>query len=139
MNAVDTNVFVYSVDVDEPSKRTNARELLQQFLVNPPETILLWQVIGEFLNCLRRWERQGRISAADVEDNIRDVLTGFPIALPTTNIIPLSLSLSSRYSLSHWDSMLIAACVEAGVDRLYSEDLDDGMTYDSVTIANPFA
>lgn len=43
------------------------------------------------------------------------------------------------YSVSHGDSMLIAACVEAGVDRLYSEDLDDGMTYDSVTIANPFA
>jgi predicted nucleic acid-binding protein len=47
--------------------------------------------------------------------------------------------LSSRYSLSHWDSLLLAACEDAGVDTLYSEDLDDGMTYDAVTVVNPFA
>ena len=49
------------------------------------------------------------------------------------------LDLSFRYSLSHWDSLLLAACVDAGVDTLYSEDLDAGMTYDTVTVVNPFA
>ena len=49
-----------------------------------------------------------------------------------------SLDLSSRYSLSHWDSMLIAACIDAGVRTLYSEDLGDGVAYDSVTVINPF-
>jgi len=34
--------------------------------------------------------------------------------------------------------MLFAACVEAGVDTLYSEDMDDGAAYDSVEIVNPF-
>jgi len=62
-----------------------------------------------------------------------------PLALPTREVIPQSLLLSSRYSLSHWDSMLIAACLEAGVDTLYSDDMDDGMTYQSVTVVNPFA
>jgi predicted nucleic acid-binding protein len=35
--------------------------------------------------------------------------------------------------------LLLAACVDAGVDTLYSEDLDDGMTYDTVTVVSPFA
>jgi predicted nucleic acid-binding protein len=35
--------------------------------------------------------------------------------------------------------MLIAACKEAGVDVLYSEDMDDGADYDGVRIENPFA
>ena len=38
-----------------------------------------------------------------------------------------------------WDSLQLAACSDAGVDTLYSEDLDGGMTYDTVTIVNPFA
>lgn len=46
--------------------------------------------------------------------------------------------MSSRYSLSYWDSLLLAACLDAGVNRLYSEDLDDGMTYDTVVVINPF-
>jgi predicted nucleic acid-binding protein len=35
--------------------------------------------------------------------------------------------------------MLLAACVDAKVNVLYSEDLGDGTTYDSVTVINPFA
>jgi len=66
----------------------------------------------------------------DVEDHIRDVLDAFPVALPNIGVISRSISLHSRYSLSHWDGMLIAACIEAGVDKPYSEDLVDGMTYD---------
>jgi len=35
--------------------------------------------------------------------------------------------------------MLVAACIEAGVHTLYSEDLDPGTRYDSVAVINPFA
>jgi len=34
--------------------------------------------------------------------------------------------------------MLVAACIDAGVDTLYSEDLGHGTEYDSVTVINPF-
>ena len=139
MNAVDTNVFVYVVDADEPAKRAKAKDLLLRLVADPVKTALPWQVTGEFLSCMRRWESQGKISTADVESNIRDVLRMFPMVIPTVNVISRSLSLSSRFSLSHWDSKLLAACAEAGVDTLYSEDLDAGTTYDSVTVVNPFA
>jgi predicted nucleic acid-binding protein len=47
--------------------------------------------------------------------------------------------LRARFSLSHWDSLLLAACKDAGVTTLYSEDMDAGTDYDGLTVVNPFA
>jgi predicted nucleic acid-binding protein len=62
----------------------------------------------------------------------------FHFVPPTESVLDRSLSLSARYSLSHWDSLLLAACAEAGVTTLYSEDLSDGQTYGPVAVVNPF-
>jgi predicted nucleic acid-binding protein len=48
MNAVDTNVFVCALDDTEPAKQTKAQELIAQLVQAPVETVLLWQVAGEF-------------------------------------------------------------------------------------------
>jgi predicted nucleic acid-binding protein len=48
MNAVDTNVFVYAADDDEPVKQAKAVNLLDQLVEEPSHTLLLWQVAGEF-------------------------------------------------------------------------------------------
>lgn len=138
MNAVDTNVFVYFFDHDEPAKQKVATDLLDRLVQSSSETLLMWQVAGEVLSCFRRWESMGKVSAEDVEANMGDVLAMFPLALPARPVILRSLQLTQRHSLSHWDSMLVAACSEAGVDMLYTEDMDDGATYDTVNIINPF-
>jgi predicted nucleic acid-binding protein len=49
------------------------------------------------------------------------------------------MQLHGRYSLSHWDSLLVAGCGDAGVTSLYSEDMQHGADYDGVKIINPFA
>lgn len=138
MNAVDTNVFVYSFDADEPVKKAKANLLIRQLLRSPSSVIVPWQVTGELLACLRRWQAKGKISQSNVEICLTGVISSFSIASTTTGIITISLSLSNRYSLSHWDSMLLAACIESGVDTLYSEDLSANTTYDTVTVINPF-
>ena len=61
------------------------------------------------------------------------------IAYPDLTAAERSFEFRERYSLSHWDSMLLAAYATAGVDTLYSEDMDNGMTYGSVRVVNPFA
>ena len=139
MNAVDTNILVYAVDQDEPAKQTKAIELLNRLTLPPVETVLLWQAAGEYLSCLRRWQSAGRVSSADVERYLNRALALFPLVLPTHSVLGRALELHARYSLSHWDSMLLAACIEAGVTTLYSEDLGAGTTYDTVTVINPFA
>jgi predicted nucleic acid-binding protein len=139
MNAVDTNVLVYAFDEDEPLKQAKAQQLLDRLVVNRGATGLLWQVAGEFLGCLRKWEAAGRMSAADAEASFREITASFPLRLPDASLFPISFELHSRFSLSHWDCLLVAACKQAGVDVLYTEDLDAGTNYDGVRIINPFA
>jgi predicted nucleic acid-binding protein len=139
MNAVDTNVLVYFVDEYEPAKQAKAIELLEHLGEEETETTLLWQVAVEFLSCLRQWENEGRIDRATTLAHLGLLEAAFACILPSHPLLRTSLDLSSRYSLSHWDSLLLAACLDARVDTLFSEDLDDGMTYDTVTVVNPFA
>jgi predicted nucleic acid-binding protein len=87
---------------------------------------------------LRKWESAGRTAAADVESNFCDVLAMFPLRVRTAQVFPISFDLHSRFSLSHWDSLLLAACKEAGVNTLYSEDMDAATDYDGLVIVNPF-
>ncbi len=62
----------------------------------------------------------------------------FPIKTPRAVVFDHVLELYERFSLSHWDSLLLAACADAGVTRLYSEDMQHGADIDGVKIINPF-
>ncbi|HEX5446066.1 MAG TPA: PIN domain-containing protein [Pirellulales bacterium] len=138
MNAVDTNVFIYGLDDAEPGKQAKAQELIAELVQPPAETVLLWQVAGELLSCLHRWESEGRLTSADVEAHFRDAFALFPLRIPAAKVFEIAFALHARFSLSHWDSMLLAACKEAGVTMLYSEDMDSRTDYDGISIVNPF-
>ena len=138
MNAVDTNVLVYFADADEPLKQQVAKQLLSDLRRSAAEPMLLWQVAAEFLNCLRRWEFTGRIARAETLRLFEQIEASYELVLPTRTVIHTALDLNARYSLSHWDSFLVAACIEAGVTTLYSEDMADGADYDGVRVVNPF-
>jgi predicted nucleic acid-binding protein len=124
MNAVDTNVFVYSLDADEGAKQPKALELLDRLAQQRADTVLIWQVASEFLNQLRHWEAKGRLSSTEVEAAFQRVRAVFPGRIPSEAVFDISFALRARFSLSHWDSMLLAACKEAGVTTLFSEDMD---------------
>ena len=138
MIAIDTNVFVYGLDVTNPEKRRMANQLIRSLQV-AGETVALWQVLSEFTNCVRRLASKDLLPGQDVVETVGRLFETFPIATPLHTTVLTALDLSRRYCLSHWDSMLLAACIEAGVTTLYSEDLSHGMKYDSVTVVNPFA
>ena len=46
--------------------------------------------------------------------------------------------LSERYRIDYWDAAIVAAAETAGVETLYSEDLNHGQVYGSVIVVNPF-
>lgn len=138
MNAVDTNVLIYALDSDTPVKQVRAIDLLDRLTQTAGSTILPWQVVGEFLSNLRRRESMKRISSAEVESHFRRFITMFPLVIPNSHVFGTYFDLHTRFSLSHWDAMLLAACKEAGVTTLYSEDMDAGTNYDGLVITNPF-
>jgi predicted nucleic acid-binding protein len=58
---VDTNIVVYAYDLDEPSKHTIARELLQQ-LSDEGRLVFSTQVFNEFCSVMMRPSRKNPLS-----------------------------------------------------------------------------
>lgn len=55
------------------------------------------------------------------------------------NILQSASDLRMSYSLSFWDSLIVASPLAGGADILYSEDMQDGLRVsDRVNIVNPF-
>lgn len=136
MNAVDTNVLVYAVSADEPVKGPTAMALLDQ--LTAADTLLLWQVACEFGSVISKLRSRGR-AGDDAFETLVALRGRFPLVLPAPGVLDLGLRLHREQGLAYWDAMLLAACVEAGVERLYSEDLPGRPSVQGVTVVNPFA
>lgn len=133
MNAVDTNILIYVNDPRNPVKQAVAASLIPSI----KEGILLWQVACEYLAASRKLESLG-YDRAQAYQYIRDLQQVWYTALPTWTVIDRAENLMSRFSLSHWDSMIVAACLEANVQTLYTEDFGYS-SIDGLEIVNPFA
>ena len=131
---LDTNVLVYSVDEGVPEKRQRARELVAQSLTDGSGCIS-YQVVQETVNVLT-----GKYGTP--LDRVRRLLDEVLIPLwqvnPTGSLYQSALSLQSRYGFSFYDSLIVAAALEAGCTRLYSEDMQHGQRIQGLTILNPF-
>ncbi|MBW4619840.1 MAG: PIN domain-containing protein [Cyanosarcina radialis HA8281-LM2] len=132
MNAVDTNILIYINDLRDRDKQEAAISLVSAMT----EGVLLWQVACEYLAASRKLESLG-YDRAQAYQYIRDLQQVWYTALPTWSVIDRAENLMSRFSLSHWDSMIIAACLEANVQTLYTEDLGYS-NIDGLGIVNPF-
>ena len=138
MIAIDTNVFVYAFDATEPDKQIRAREFFQGMFASAEATVIPWQVAAELLARFRKWEAAGKMTRDDVRARFGEFLNVWRLALPAVEVFEVSSQIQAFHSLSHWDSLLIAACKVAGASRLYSEDMQHGAVYSGVEIVNPF-
>lgn len=82
MNAVDTNILIYSIDRHEAVKRPKAQQLLQQLHAATEPTFLLWQVLAESVQQLRRAEDQGKITHPEFLQHVQAFRHLFPLVLP---------------------------------------------------------
>lgn len=65
-------------------------------------------------------------------------VTTQPCVAIDVKVVKSAIDISQRYKISYWDGAIIAAAQEADADLLYTEDLNDGQHYGSVTAINPF-
>jgi predicted nucleic acid-binding protein len=134
MNAVDTNILIYVHDPRDPGKQQIASELVEHL----SDGILVWQTVCEFLSASRKLAPFG-YDFDQASDDIRVLMTQWTTALPSWPVLDRATTLLKRYSLAYWDAMLIAACLEVGVETLYTEDFGGYAEIDGLKIVNPFA
>lgn len=138
MIAIDTNIFVYLYDLNEPEKQAKAQAFFARLADSSEPYVVLWQVAVELLSVFRKWVDKGEYTASDIKRLYSLFLKINDPLLPTRRVLDCSIELRDRYSLSHWDSLLVAACLEAGVTKLYSEDMTHEAHYETVQVLNPF-
>ena len=132
---LDTNVLVCLFDKTDTAKQRQAETLVNDSLANGTGCISS-QVVQETLNVLIR--RLG-FMAEDSRRALEDFLVPLWQVNPTAALYQTAISLRSRYGFPFYDSLIVAAALEAGCIRLYSEDLEHGQRIDQLTIWNPFA
>lgn len=133
MNAVDTNVLIYVQDPRDAGKQQTAASLVGSL----SDGILLWQVACEYIAASRKLEPLG-YSRQQAWADLNDLQTVWTPTLPSWQVLNRAEGLLGRFHLSFWDAMVIAASIEAGAVRLYSEDFDAYGQIDGLELVNPF-
>ncbi len=134
---LDTNILVYTFDLTAPSKREKAAALVNGALVSGKGCISL-QVAQEFLSlCQRNFPVP--MTAAEAAQHLKAVLEPLCAVFPTIKLLEDALDLRNGLGYSFYDSLIVAAALEASCETLFSEDLQHGQQIGRLRIANPFA
>ena len=135
MIACDTNVYVYALSDDDPGRRARAVSLLSS--LSKTDTVMLWQVACEFAAVLTRPRPKRRV-ADEAFDAMLALRGRFPLILPSPTVLDRGLDIHRKDQISYWDAMLLAACLEADVTRLYTQDLQSAPSIRGIEIVDPF-
>ncbi len=130
---LDTNVLVYAAAgrAEEATKRARALALIEDL-----DFGLSAQVLQEFyVTVVRKVEVP--LTPVEALDWIEQ-LEAFPCQALDASLVKLGAEMSERHRISYRDGAIIAAAEALGAPRLFTEDLNDGQTYGSVRVVNPF-
>ncbi len=132
---IDTNILIYSFDLNTSLKRTISEELIKNALSGAG--FISFQVIQEFLNISTK-KFENPMSVEEAKIYISKVL--FPICkiFPTEELYYISLEINAKWKFSFYDSLIIAAAIESNCKILYSEDLQNNQKIYDLTIINPY-
>jgi predicted nucleic acid-binding protein len=134
MNAVDTNVLIYVRDPRDPVKQEKAVQLTTGL----SDGALLWQVACEFVAASRKLAPFG-FTQAQAWREVERLRLIWKLILPSDNVLTRAEQLTAAQNLSFWDAMIVAACIEGSITRLYTEDFDNSLKQATgVEIVNPF-
>jgi predicted nucleic acid-binding protein len=132
--ALDTNILVYAEGVNGVALKKTAVDIIRR--LSPENTFVPVQVLGELFYVLLRKARVKRESARTA---ILTWYDDFPVIETSPAVLLAAADLSVDHGLRIWDAVILAAAAGAGCRLLLSEDLQEGFTWNGVTVANPFA
>jgi predicted nucleic acid-binding protein len=133
---LDTNIFIYANDRNEPRKQAIAIDLIRDATIES-SGVISYQVIQEFLNVVLT-KVPHKMPHTDAKLYLDTVFRRL-IAVPSSMaLISDAIRVQERFRLSWYDSLIVSAAQYAGCSTLYSEDLQDGQQFGSVTVKDPF-
>lgn len=133
---IDSNVFVDLFDETNDRKRQVAEMLISRAL-ETRHACISFQVVQETLNVITQ-KLKTPATPKDARRFLDRVLTPLWQIMPSQALYQRGLDIQTRYRYGFYDSLIIAAALNAGCTRLYSEDLQHGQQIEGLAIENPF-
>ena len=129
---LDSNIVIYACRNDEKNKQQKAKQLFAE-----KNVVISTQVLQETANTLyRKFKTDLHTIGSLLKECVRNVTT---LHINTQETVIKACAIAERYQYSFYDSLIIAAALEAGCQILYSEDMHHNMMIEGqLTILNPF-
>lgn len=132
--ALDTNILAYAEGIDDDARRDQAIALTQRLA--QLTVFIPVQVLGELFRVL---VRKGGRNAKQARERVMGWGDSFALIETSQAVLQTAIDLAEAHRFSIWDAIVVAAAAKAECRLLLSEDLQDGFTWNGVTVANPFS
>lgn len=133
---LDTNIFVYTFDLEAPEKAKRAENLIAEALASGAG-LISYQVAQEFVAVARKPFR-APMRFEQIERYWLTTLRPLLLVHSSPGMFIRALDLARRDQLSWYDSLIVAAAIQGECEILYSEDLQHGRRFGDLVIQNPF-
>ena len=131
---LDTNILVYAFGAKKSTVPEPRIAMAEQIVMLGG--VVSIQVLNEFVQVCHRKADLSWVQILGSLEVIKD-LCGRTIPL-TIETHEAAVDLSRRHSFNIYDSLILAAAMQAGCTTLYTEDMQHGQTFGKLTIVNPF-
>jgi predicted nucleic acid-binding protein len=132
---IDTNILVYANDTAYPEKQRTARHYIRELIIKGNGYIST-QVLAEFwITVTQKLTTPMPQDLARPQINLLSTLHIMPVEYAT---VLEAIRLKERYQISFWDAQILATALQANAQVLLTEDLQHGLSIDSLMIQNPF-
>lgn len=132
---IDSNIWLYAL-IEEQGLNDKFKHVLAERLFLENENIQVSvQVVNEVsINLMRKAKKDNDF----IFKFIHDLVNTYTVHAQTTAELITAATLRLNYSLSYWDSLVVASAINSECSILYSEDMQDGLQVnEKLKIINP--
>jgi predicted nucleic acid-binding protein len=116
-------------------KNNSKGEIALALLETLPILVSSTQVLSEYYSVMLK----NKVADSLIQDNSEIIIAITDIQVIQLATIRIAHKIKLKYGFSYWDSLILASALEAGCQRLYSEDMQHKQVIESsLIIINPF-
>jgi predicted nucleic acid-binding protein len=128
---IDSNIFLYAFSTLDSKKQLRAKDI-----VLASNSVISAQVVNEVSSNLLKKLKLGE---GHVNGFVMDCYERYAVVNFSKSLFLAATHLRQSHTVSYYDSLIVAAAIEANCDVLYSEDMaHNQLMGGSVRVVNPF-